>query len=166
MVWANTHQLRQGQLGQAVQDSVQSRFRASPRMEIPQPPWANFLSLITCTVTSLFLCLNGTSCISKCLHCFLSCHWALLRSTWLLCLYSPHQVFTASHTSDASIPSWSFTGPTPCLNSTGVPRTGPSTPKMCHQCWAEARVPSLTSWQHSPSQPQVALVAWVHCWPV
>lgn len=138
-------------------------------MEIPQPPWANVLPLITCTVTSVFLCLNGISRISKYVHCFLSCHWASLRSTWFLCLYSPHQVFTASRTWDASIPSRSFSGPTPvypCFPSTGVSRTGPSTPKVCHQCWTEGRVSPLTSWQHSPLQPQVALVARVHCWLV
>lgn len=51
---------------------------------------------------SVFLCLDGISCISVCCHCHWSCHWAPLRRVWLHCLYSLHQEFISELS-----PSWS-----------------------------------------------------------
>lgn len=50
---------------------------------------------------SVFLCLDGISCISVCCHCHWSCHWAPLRRVWLHCLYSLHQEFISELS-----PSW------------------------------------------------------------
>lgn len=50
------------------------------------PSWTHSDYLL---VTSVSLCSDGISDFSVFVHCFLACHWALLRSVWILHLLPP-----------------------------------------------------------------------------
>ena len=59
-------------------------FLISSRMESPQPLSATCASAWSPPQwKNVFWCVEGTSCVSVCAHCFWSCHWAPLKRAWL-----------------------------------------------------------------------------------